>query len=102
VRFVGDRIEVALQTDGPTLELVSLEGQPTARLLSFCRQKYERLCEKRFAEDLPDLLEAMGLPVPRAVRLEVRDPRTGAVSEHRDVPMTAENRRRVWQARRDK
>ncbi len=63
-----------------------------------------RLCGeswwKRLTEDLPALLDAIGTPVGDTVDLKLRSVAGGDVITRKNVPMTADNRRLLWQANR--
>lgn len=68
-------------------------------LFSPPRKKIERW-EKRFAEDLVEVLSLMGHPPGPTVSLALTDPATGTATTVPRAPMTTENRRAIWQARR--
>lgn len=96
MRATATGLEV--QVDGDTwYGLESVHGVDVGTLLRESR----RLCGdswwKRVTEDLPALLDAMGHPVAgTAVDLQLTDLASGKLVERRAVPMTGDNRRRLW------
>jgi hypothetical protein len=87
---------------GRWYDLVSLDGIPAAQILSFCRALDERDWRKRFEQDLYEVLCRMEHEPGQRVKLVVREPgaAAGATRTLENVPMTAENRRAIWWARR--
>ncbi len=81
-------------------ELVSLDNVPVSKLLSFARQAYRDLWQKRIDEDLPEVLAALGHAPRQTVTLELRPLDTHEAVMLANVPMTAENRRAIWEQRR--
>ncbi len=75
-------------------ELVSINDQSAGQLLSFCRRKYGDWWEKRFTEDVVEVLDEMGHPTTsdKTVRLVLKDSASRGVTIER-APMPAENRR---------
>jgi|GEM_PF-7051996 len=99
VRFAGDKVFVMYL--GNESELAAVNGQPTVDILAFCRAKYgEHDMYKRFAEDLVVVLSEMGHPAgdDNTVSLALLDPVTGAKQDVTHAPMSAENRRAVFNA----
>jgi RNA polymerase sigma-70 factor (ECF subfamily) len=99
LRLAGDAIRVALEPGGAPFDLLSIDGLAATRLLTHCRDQFQGLCEKRLAEDLVEVLDGLGVHPGPTVRLQLADPVTGARSVHEKVPLTAENRRRIYEAR---
>jgi hypothetical protein len=97
MRDVDDGIEVQVDSD-TWFELQSIDGVDTGTLLREAKRLCGRQAWKRLTEDLPALLDAMGHRPGDTVDLVLRDLATGAVEERQAVPMTAENRRLLWQA----
>ena len=77
--------------------LVSINDQSAGQLLSFCRRKYRDWWEKRFTEDLVEVLADMGHPMTsdKTVKLVLKDSASRGVTIER-APMTAENRRAAY------
>lgn len=102
VRSNGDDYEVEL--DGAWYRLVSIDGIDAARIRAFCDERYGARSEKRFAEDLVQVLSEMEHPPGERVDLELesleRDERDERVTR-RGVAMTEANRRSVWSARNE-
>ncbi|MEL6110200.1 MAG: serine/threonine-protein kinase, partial [Planctomycetota bacterium] len=88
-----------VQYAGRRYELVSMEGRKTAAILRSCRQEYGDLWEKRFAEDLVEVLHRIGLRVGQTVAIEIRDPETRVVTSVPNAMMTQANRRAIYQVR---
>jgi C-terminal processing protease CtpA/Prc len=96
VEFEGDTPFV--QYDGKWYELLELEGMKAGEIVGFCRKTWPGKWEKRFAEDLVEVLEKMGKRPGRSVRLSLKSKETGKVRRVSKARMTKENRRAVWDA----
>ena len=97
VRVNGADYEVELEN--AWYRLVSLSGFSAAAIRSHCDERYGSKSEKRFAEDLVEVLDGMGCEVGEQVDLVLEDLESAERIEREGVPMTEENRRRVWEAR---
>jgi len=84
---------------GKRYELISIDGLPAIQILEFCHKTYAARWEKRFAEDLVEVLSGMGKTVGSSVNLVLKDLDTDKVIKVSDAPMTTENRRSVWKNR---
>jgi hypothetical protein len=84
--------------DNRDYELVSINDQSAGQLLSFCRSKYRDWWEKRFTEDLVEVLADMGHPMAldKTVKLLLKDSAGGHGVTIERAPMTAENRRAAY------
>ena len=69
------------------------------QILEFCHKTYAARWEKRFAEDLVEVLSGMGKTVGSSVNLVLKDLDNDKVIKVSDAPMTPENRRSVWEKR---
>jgi len=101
--FTDARIEdgtARVVYEGRWYELVELDGVAAGKILAYCRETYGDRAEKRFAEDLVEVLEGMGRRPGRTVSLVLEHPRTKMRRTVKAAPMTEENRRKVWEARR--
>ena len=80
--------------EGRDYELISINGQRIAEILSFCQRTYRNWWEKRFTEDLVEVLAAIGHPMTpqKTVTLLLKDPVNGRVTTIDHAPMTAQNR----------
>jgi Peptidase family S41 len=78
-------------------ELVSINGLTTGQILDVCRQEYGDLWEKRFAEDLVEVLVAAGRPMAKdnTVKLVLRSVGDGKETTVERAAMTEENRRAI-------
>ena len=84
---------------GKRLELISIDGISTKKILDFCHKTFAARWEKRFAEDLVEVLSGMGKEVGNSVNLVLKESNTNKVITVPNAPMTAENRRAVWESR---
>ncbi|MDB4512444.1 hypothetical protein N9096_00550 [bacterium] len=84
---------------GKRYELISIDGLPAMQILEFCHKTYAARWEKRFAEDLVEVLSGMGKTVGGSVNLVLKDLDNDKVIKVSDAPMTTENRRSVWEKR---
>lgn len=98
VRFEGETPFV--RYEGKWYELLEFDGLKVERLVKFCKQKYDRKWDRRFAEDIVEVFEAMGKRLGRHVELVLRDKETGKQRKVARARMTEENRRQVRDARR--
>ncbi|HEY4311771.1 MAG TPA: serine hydrolase domain-containing protein [Pirellulales bacterium] len=93
VRWQESRPEVKI--DDQWYQLLSLDGLTTDDILAFSRQKYGNRWQKRFEEDLVELLSRMGHPPQETVKLEVRAVTSQQTQVLQDVSMTAANRQAI-------
>jgi len=96
VRWKGEMPELSI--DGKWYELVSIDGVGSDKVLQFCKTTYERRAQKRFAEDLYEVLARMGNPPAETVKLEVRPAGGGAAVVMPKVTMTEAKRRSVMKS----
>jgi len=80
-------------------ELVAIDDMPAERIIGFCKNHYHNLWQKRFEEDLVEVLAGLAQQPGDRVKLTVRDPDRKQVSELLDVRMTRANRQQLWLAR---
>jgi hypothetical protein len=87
--------------DGQWYELKAIAGIPIEEVQAVALREYQSwpLAEKRIAEDIYDVLTAMGVDNPTKVSMIVQRIESGEIVELSDVPMTAENRQRVYRSR---
>lgn len=81
--------------------LVSLDNLPAAEILAFSRQSYGKRWQKRFEEDLVELLSRMGHPPQNTVTLVLQSLTSSERQVLQDVPMTAANRQAIKAQARD-
>lgn len=93
----GHQVRVRVPDRGE-YELLEIDGVPVAEILEHCFDTFAVMCDKRFAEDLVEVLAAMGHKATEAVDLRLRDPNTGVELVVNDQPMTTENRRGIWKS----
>jgi hypothetical protein len=89
--------------DNHEFVLISVNDQTTGELLSFCRSKYQDWWEKRFTEDLVEVLAEIGHPMrqDKTVKLVLEDPADGRRVTIERAPMTARNRRAAYLFRQE-
>lgn len=90
VRWQDGLPEVQLEDEW--FELIELDEIPAPEIIAFSRRLHDDKCEKRFEEDLVELLVAMKHPVKDAVTLKVRSLDSSEITIRKGVPMTRENR----------
>jgi hypothetical protein len=83
---------------GKWYELVSMDGLPASQIVSLCKSLDPQSWQKRFEEDLVEVLTRSGYPPGTTTTLELKDPENGRIEMLRDVPMTYENRQALWRA----
>jgi hypothetical protein len=96
VRWVEGAPEVEIGGDWVTL--LEIDGTKAEDIVGFAKKTWPRIWQKRFEEDLVEVLSRMGKPPGETVTLKVRD----AKGEHtyEGVAMTKANRRKIWDAAR--
>ena len=94
-----DEDKVVVAFSGKHYELISIDGISTKQILDFCRKTFSTRWEKRFAEDLVEVMSGMGKEVGSSVNLALKELDTNKVITVPDAPMTADNRRAVWESR---
>jgi CubicO group peptidase (beta-lactamase class C family) len=77
-------------------ELISLDDVPTTEILAFSKQEHGEKWQKRFEEDLIELLSRMGHPPGDAVKLTVESLSSSETQVLEGVPMTEANRRAIY------
>lgn len=93
-----------VRVHGEWVTLLAIDGRRVEDIVAFARETYpdrpgetRPLWQKRFEEDLVEVLTRMGQAPGAEVDLIVEDP-SGAQRTLEDVAMTAENRRELWKA----
>ena len=89
VRWQDSQPEV--QVGDEWFKLVSLDELPVEQILAFSRQTYGDLWQKRFEEDLVELLSRMGHRPQESVTLEVQSLTSAETRTLEGVPMTSAN-----------
>jgi hypothetical protein len=82
-------------------ELLAVNDIAAKDIVKFCKDKEERLWQKRFEEDLVEMMARMGHEPGEKVTLTVRDLAGGKTTVLKDVPNTHENRQAIWRARHE-
>ena len=80
-------------------ELLAIDDTEAKAIVQFCKEKEEKLWQKRFEEDLVEMMARMGHEPGEKVTLKVRDLKTGKTEVLKDVPNSHENRQAIWRAR---
>lgn len=99
-----------VEVGGKWYELLAMNGLPAEQIVSLCQTLDPSHWQKRFEEDLVEVLVRGGKPYtsdtahparpsggPQAT-LEVKDLENGKVEVLRDVPMTEANQQALWRA----
>jgi hypothetical protein len=81
-------------------KLVSLDDVPATEILAFSKQEHGEKWQKRFEEDLVELLSRMGYPPGDTVKLTVETLTSAETQTLNDVRMTEANRRAIYTAAR--
>jgi hypothetical protein len=81
-------------------KLVSLDGLPAGEIVVFSQVMYGSKWQKRFEEDLVELLTRMDHPPRDKVTLVVQSLTSSQQQTLADVPMTEANRRAIYKAAR--
>ncbi len=102
IRWRGLVPEVRVQ--GVWYELLSLNGISSQEIVAFLKSmgKDEEWQQKRFEEDLVEVLSVMGHDAGKSATLKVRQLDSGQEKVLKDVPMTEENRNRLRDARQQR
>ena len=90
---------VVVVFSGKRYELISIDELPATQIFEFCQKTYAARWEKRFAEDLVEVMSGMGKEAGTIVSLVLKELDTNNLITVPDAPMTAENRRAVWESR---
>lgn len=78
--------------------LVALDGISASEIVAFSQETYGAIWQKRFEEDLVELLSRMGHPPEGSVTLVVQSLESSETLTIEDVPMTTANRRTIRNA----
>jgi CubicO group peptidase (beta-lactamase class C family) len=90
IRWKESQPEVQLENEW--YELVALDAIPVIDIVDFSRQTFGERWQKRFSEDLVEVLTRMGYPPQNEVTLVLRSFATGETLTRTGVAMTEENR----------
>jgi hypothetical protein len=96
VRWQQSQPEV--KVDDEWFKLVSVDGFLGSDIVAFSKRTYGDLWQKRFEEDLVELLTRMGHPPQDTVTLVVQSLTTSETRTLENVPMTRANRRAIRDA----
>ena len=80
-------------------ELLAIDGTEAGAVVRFCQRTEANLWQKRFEEDLVEMMARLGHEPGEKVTLKVRDLKTGKAETLKDVPNTHANRQAIWEAR---
>jgi hypothetical protein len=88
-----------VRVDDRWYELTAVNDIPAEKIVAFTQSIDEKDWQRRFEEDFPAVLILMGHEPGFEVQLAVTDLQTAEIKILPDVPMTAENRRAILEAR---
>jgi len=88
-----------VQVNGVWYDLVAINNVPAQEIVQFAKDTYgfddaggQAFWQKRFGEDLEQVMGRMHRPIAQTVDLQLRDSKTGEVTRLDKVERTAENR----------
>jgi CubicO group peptidase (beta-lactamase class C family)/cbb3-type cytochrome oxidase subunit 3 len=90
----GEDVPV-VELDGEWHLLFSIDGLDVREIVAFCQKTYGAKWQKRFGEDLVQVLSEMGHAPKNTVRLDILSTGPDATRSIKEVAMTAANRRKV-------
>lgn len=90
VRWEESQPEV--KVDDQWFKLISLNGIPAKEIVDFSKETYGEKWQKRFEEDLVELMTRMGHPPEKSVTLEVQSLTSSEKQTLKEVRMTYANR----------
>jgi len=93
-----EKREPVVKIDEQWYKLISLDGITAKKIVAFSRRNFRNKWQKRFEEDIVELLSRMGHPPQDAVTLVVQSLKSDQTQTLEDVPMTEANRRVIWAA----
>jgi RNA polymerase sigma factor (sigma-70 family) len=94
-----------VRLDDTWYELVSIDDQSDSAIVDFAKEHYNKIWQKRFEEDLVQVMSEMGHEPGDTVKLVLKNLETSEQVTKDKVPMTHENRQQIWreaQARESK
>ena len=97
VRWKDSTPEVKVQD--AWYELLAIDKVTAKDLVAFCKEKETKQWQKRFEEDLVEMMDRMGHKPAAKVTLKLRDLATDKEVLMKDVAMTEENREAIRKAR---
>jgi hypothetical protein len=88
-----------VQVMGSWYEFLAIDDTAASDIVAFCQDKFGTHWQKRYEEDLVQVMAMMGHELGDKAMLKLRNLVTGNIEVHRDVPNTHENRQAIWRAR---
>jgi hypothetical protein len=82
-------------------ELLAIDDTEAKDIVKFCKDKDDKHWQKRFEEDLVEMMAGMGHEPGERVTLKVRELEGGKTTVLKEVPNTHENRQAIWRARNE-
>src|SRR4051794_21122914 len=87
-----------VQVNDTWYELVSIDAVPAQKIIDFAKITWSDIWQKRFEEDLVEVMTRMGAEPRLEVKLGLRTLDAGKQDVTLDdVPMSHENRQKIWQ-----
>jgi hypothetical protein len=96
MRWAGEVPEV--EVEAHFYRLRAIDGVTSEQLVAFAKKTYDELWKKRVSEDLVQVMTELGHAPGEKVTLQLEELDSRAPVVRKDVPMTHENRQKVWQA----
>jgi hypothetical protein len=100
IRWDGEKATVRVR--GKWYELVAINDDSTEQIIQWCKLHDDSDWQKRFDEDLVEVLVRAGRAPGTSVNLTVREPGATTDTTLTDVSMTQENRMAIFKARNQK
>jgi len=94
VKWEKDLPWIILSQEDKWHQLYAINGTEVYKITAYCRKKYGDKWQKRFSEDLVEVLTGMGQAPEKNVKLTLR---AGTKYVDREEEMTTENRKKVWE-----
>lgn len=92
--------QVLVEFKGEVSEWLAIDDILVTNIVASAKEQFGRRWEKRIVEDIVEVLWGMGHSPGQTVKLRLRDPETGEETVVDSAPLTYENRRIVYAARR--
>ena len=97
-----EKEQPTVEIEGKAFRLIAINDTPVADIVIYCKRRYREQWQRRFNEDLVEVLSRIGKAPGDTVNLTLETVEHGQKVTLKDVAMTAANRRAIRQARRDK
>ena len=90
-----------VEIDGKAFRLLAIDDTPVADIVVYCKRRYRDQWQRRFNEDLVEVLSRIGKEPGKTVNLTLESVEHNQKVTLKDVAMTEENRKKIRYARLD-